>query len=243
MSLPLIGITAGRKSDANGHATLSVMEAYVQAVAQAGAIPMIIPLGLADDVLRDMTPRLDGVLFTGGGDVAPLHFNGLHHPAVNGVDADRDRVEINLLQAAVANHLPFLGICRGIQLINVALGGTLFTHIADQLPGAIKHDYYPDIPRDHLAHPVQVDSNSRLGEILGGVSFEVNSLHHQGIETPAPGLRVSAHAPDGLIEAIELPKHPFGLAVQWHPEWLQAHAPMRRLFSAFVRACQDGGGG
>ncbi len=236
MTTPLIGITSSRKLNAKGLPIIFVMEAYIQAISRAGAVPVIVPLGLPEEGLQNILPRLDGILFSGGGDIAPERFNGDEHPAVSEVDADRDRVEIHLAQAAAQQGMPFLGICRGIQVVNVALGGTLYTHISDQLPGALKHNYYPDIPRDYLAHSVRVESDSRLGMILGGCEFEVNSLHHQGIETPAPGLSITAHAPDGLIEAVELPDHPFGLAVQWHPEWLQAYETMRALFGAFVKA-------
>jgi putative glutamine amidotransferase len=118
------------------------------------------------------------------------------------------------------------------------LGGTLYTHIGDQFPGALRHDWYPDIPRTYLAHPVRVEEGSRIGEIVGEPLLQVNSLHHQGIKYLSPGLRAVAFAPDGIVEAVELPEHPFGLAVQWHPEWLTDQDSMRRLFSAFVEAAR-----
>jgi putative glutamine amidotransferase len=183
--------------------------------------------------------RLDGILFTGGGDVHPEQYGSQPHPLVDDVDSDRDRVEIHLLQRILGNGLPFFGICRGLQVINVALGGTLFEDILDQRPDSILHRYYPDWPRNHLAHGIQVEEGSRLGQILGESNLQVNSLHHQGIRELAAPLRASASASDGLVEAFELADHPFGLAVQWHPEWLQEHPPMQTLFRAFVQAADE----
>lgn len=239
MPEPLIGVTThrltGKKVQGDEYATpLS----YINAVIAAGGIPLLIPAVLDEARLLDVLRRVDGLLLTGGGDIDPARFSGTPHPAVYGIEPERDQAETSLLRAAVRDGLPFLGICRGIQLVNVALGGGLHTHIADQLPGALKHDYFPDYPRNQIAHDVQIEPGSRLARILGGEQFGVNSLHHQGISQAAPGLEVTAHSPDGLVEAVELPGHPFGLAVQWHPEWLQEHEAQRALFRAFVDACR-----
>lgn len=236
MPSPIIGVTLNRVINANGRSNMTVNEKYVSALAQAGAAPVMIPLGLSKNVLDDILSRLDGILFTGGGDVDPGCYGSQPHPMVGDVDPDRDRVEILLLQAIKATRKPFLGICRGIQLINVALGGTLYEDIADQRPNSIRHPCYPDLPRDHLAHTVQLEANSRLFQIIGQSTVQVNSLHHQGLRRLADGLRATAHAPDDLVEGIELLEYPFGVAVQWHPEELQAHASMRALFRAFVEA-------
>ena len=240
MTPSLIGITTYRTKNPAGNPILALGENYVQAISQAGGIPVMVPLGLPEKQLTSLVARLDGILFSGGGDLDPDIFGMESNPEVKSVDPDRDRVEIQMVQTAAAEGLPFLGICRGLQVINVALGGTLYTHIPDQDPHALKHDYYPDWARDHLPHAVQVDPDSRLAAILGTISPEVNSLHHQGIRDLATGLQASGWAPDDLIEAIEIPDHPFGLAVQWHPEWLTAQpttrAPMRALFQAFVAA-------
>ena len=240
MTPPLIGITTYRTTNPSGNPILALGENYAQAIAQAGGIPILIPLGLSDTELAPMAARLDGILFSGGGDIDPDRYGMVSNPKVKSVDPDRDRVEIYLVRTAVSGGLPFLGICRGLQVINVALGGTLYTHIVDQHPQALKHDYYPDWPRDHLPHSVRVDPASRLWAILGTADPDVNSLHHQGVRDLAPGLQASAYAPDELVEGFELPDHPFGLAVQWHPEWLTANAstqvPMRALFRAFVEA-------
>ena len=236
MARPLIGITTSRVLNNANIQVMSTAEAYVQAVYRAGGLPVLIPLGITDADLKALLARLDGLLFTGGGDIAPGRYGGQPHPRVYDIDPDRDRVEINLVQMAVDDGMPFLGICRGFQVLNVAMGGTMYEDILDQHPGALKHDYFPGYPREMLVHPVRVAPGSRLAEILEQTEVEVNSLHHQGVRQVPEALRTTAFAPDGIPEAVELPGHPFGLAVQWHPEWLQAHAPMRRLFEVFVGA-------
>jgi putative glutamine amidotransferase len=237
MPAPLIGITTHQIPAKNGQTgEYAAPLSYLNAVISAGGVPVLLPAGLDEAMLLRALERVDGLLLTGGGDIDPLLFAGQPHPAVYGIEPDRDYSEALLVRAAARSGRPFLGICRGIQVINVALGGSLYTHIADQLAGALKHDYFPDIPRDTLAHPVELEPGSRLADILGGERFAVNSLHHQGLERIAPDLRVTGRAPDGLVEAVELPDHPFGLGVQWHPEWLQEHAPQRALFHALVVA-------
>lgn len=251
MTAPLIGVTANFQPDANSKfGTIQVGESYIQALLQAGALPVIIPVGLSEAQVQAVFNRLDGVLLTGGADVDPARFGGQPHARVYGIDARRDSIEIQLARLAAGGEKPFMGICRGIQVINVALGGTLYTDIGDQLDQPLRHDWYPDIPRNYLAHPVTVMPDSQVGEILGGANnhgqtdgqFEVpvNSLHHQGIQRLADALRPVAFAPDQLIEAVEIPGHDFGIAVQWHPEWLQEHAAQRALFSALVQAAARG---
>lgn len=236
MSLPRIGITPSRRVEPARAAQISVPESYVQAVTAAGGAPFIIPLGLSEAVLAEIVPALDGILFSGGGDVHPQVYGSVDHPLVDEVDGDRDRVELCVFSLAAQRQLPFLGICRGFQLVNVALGGTLYEDILDQHPGALDHRYQKGNPRDYLAHPVAVSPHSCLAEIIGKTEVEVNSMHHQGVRRLAAGLQASAVAPDGIIEAFELPGHPFGMAVQWHPECLPEHPPMQRLFQAFVKA-------
>lgn len=237
MAAPLIGVTSNPLPSKDGNmGTICVGESYIQAVLHAGGIPVILPVGLSQQDLAELFSHLKGILFTGGGDIDPLRFHGVDHPRVYGIDARRDDQEIRLVRMAVEARRPFLGICRGIQVINVALGGSLFTDITDQLPAALKHDQYPDIPRDFLAHPVRVARKSRLAQILGGEVTEVNSLHHQGIQDVAPGLIPVAFSTDSLVEAVELPDHPFALGVQWHPECLQEHLPQRKLFQSLVQS-------
>jgi putative glutamine amidotransferase len=235
---PLIGLTGWQTRNEKGHPSTSVSMKYTQAVAEAGGIPLIIPLGLLEEQLERLAARLDGILFTGGGDVHPGRYGSAMHPLVSEIDEDRDRVEICLIREAARGEKPFFGICRGVQAINVALGGTLYEDILDQMPGGQPHQFSGQAPRNTLAHPVRVREGSRLAGILGSPETGVNSLHHQGLRLLAPGLAPVAWAPDGLVEAVELTGHPFGLGVQWHPEWLQEHAPMRALFRAFVEAAK-----
>jgi len=241
MTAPIIGITSSYAPPQEGiFGTISVGESYIQAVLRAGGLPVILPVGLSREDLQALFTRLDGVLLTGGGDIDPRRFEGLPHSRVYDIDERRDDLEIRLVQMAAESSKPFLGICRGIQVINVAFGGTLFTDISDQLTHSLRHDWYPNIPRDYLSHPVSVTPDSRLAQVLGGDVFEVNSLHHQGLERLASNLQAVAFAPDHLIEGVELSGHPFGLGVQWHPEWLPEHTAQRQLFQAFVKAAGQG---
>lgn len=239
MPAPLIGVTASYlAAEGSRAAQFTVSEAYLKAVITAGGLPVIIPPAFSGQSLSELFARLDGILFTGGGDIDPRLFAGLPHPRVYGIEPERDTLEIELVQMAAEQDKPFLGICRGIQVVNVALGGSLFTDIADQHSEQIKHDNFPGVPREHLAHTVSVEAGSRLAGILGSQQASVNSLHHQGLQQLAPALRATACAPDQLIEAVELPNHRFGLAVQWHPEWLQSDPAQRALFRALVEAAQ-----
>lgn len=239
MTIPIIGITTSHSTTETNLTQVGIPEAYVRAVAQAGAVPVLIPLGLDEEAQSGLLSKLDGILFSGGGDVHPRRYEEEMDPLVTSIDEDRDQVEIDLVRKSIRAGMPFFGICRGLQVINVALGGSLYADIRASRPEALKHDRYPEQPRNYLAHTVQVDGGAYLARILGEAQAEVNSMHHQGIHRLAPGLLATAFAPDSIIEAFELPGHPFGLAVQWHPEWLQEHAPMRRLFQAFVQAAID----
>ena len=230
---PLIGITTNQSQNAYGQPTIMLMQSYVNAVIQAGGVPVLIPSLIAEDGWDVLYPRLDGILFSGGGDIGLEHFPGEPHPRIDGVDLARDSIELNLVHAAALDGKPFLGICRGCQVVNVALGGTLYTHIPDQLPNALDHDY-PGNKRTILVHDVKIEEATHIAEIYGEPIIQVNSLHHQGLKEIGPALRVAGYSPDGLVEAIELPDHPFGLAVQWHPEWLTDQEPTRNLFRKFV---------
>lgn len=236
MSSPLIGITTYRTQNRSGYAQLCINEAYVSSVAEAGGIPVLVPLGLSSAQLDDLLNRLDGLLFSGGGDILPETYGSQPHPKVDNVDPDRDRVEISLFQRMMEKRLPFFGICRGLQLINVALGGTLYEDLLDQYPGSLRHQTPETLPRDHLWHSVSIEPESRIHQIMQQTEAQVNSQHHQGIRQLAAGLKPSAYSPDGVIEAFELPEYPFGLAVQWHPEWLKQHAAMQALFRSFVHS-------
>jgi putative glutamine amidotransferase len=233
MMKPLIGITTTQSKNVHGQPIVMLMQSYVNAVIQAGGVPVLIPSLIGEDGWNEAYSRLDGILFSGGGDIGLEYSPGDPHPRIDEVDLQRDSIELKMVQAAAVGGKPFLGICRGCQVLNVALGGTLYTHIPDQLPDALDHSY-PGNMRRALVHEVKIEEGTHLAEIFGEPILKVNSLHHQGLNEIAPALRVAGHAPDGLVEAVELPDHPFGLAVQWHPEWLVDQEATRNLFRRFV---------
>jgi putative glutamine amidotransferase len=172
-------------------------------------------------------------------DVNPATFGEAPHPKLGRVDEPREVVEMQLTRWAIADGKPVLGLCRGLQVINVALGGTLYQDLEAQYPDGIKHDYFPTygFGRDHLAHDVTVTAGSRLRTVLDRDRITVNSMHHQGIKTLAPTLVASAVAPDGLVEAVELPGSPFCVGVQWHPEVFEmANPDTRHVFREFITA-------
>jgi putative glutamine amidotransferase len=240
MTKPLIGLTTSRMRNPTGQLVFGTNEPYSISISNAGGLPVLIPLNLSDEDLDAVLTRLDGILFTGGYDIDPRRYGNPPHPRVESIDAERDHLEMHLVNTAVRSHTPFLGICRGCQVINVALGGSLYEHLPEQFSDKLQHDNH-DHPRDFLAHRIRITPDSLLAQILAAETARVNSLHHQGIRQLAESLHATAHAPDGLVEAFELSTIPFGLAVQWHPEELQQHESMRDLFRQFVHACQPVG--
>lgn len=239
-SVPLMGVPCGLQyTDGKAPPRHAVGESYLRALTQAGAVPLLIPLVEDEERLRAAYERLDGLLLVGGSDMDPATYGEPRHPATRNVDPRRDAVEAILVRWALADGLPILAICRGIQMLNVAAGGTLYQDVADQLRGALKHDYYPGYPRNHKAHRIELVPGSRLAGILATADVPVNSLHHQGVKVVAPGFTVVARAPDGLIEGLEHLRHPFALGVQWHAEELiDDDLRMKHLFQAFVEAAR-----
>jgi len=233
---PLIGIPIGRRIDSRGRAYAQLPESYGLALTAAGAAPVLIqPL---DDVgaLERIFSALDGILFPGGLDIHPSRFGEERHPSVT-VDEPLDALELTLARWATEREITTLGICRGQQLLNVSLGGTL---IQDLPTAGVSHPQSDMAIRDHLAHTIEVEAGSRLAAIFGSTSFGVNSFHHQAINQPGRGLKAVGWSPDGVIEAVESTEHPWLLAVQFHPENLVgSHEPSRRLFEAFVAACAE----
>ena len=234
---PLIGITTHYQSNEYGQTRIVLQQSYANAIMQAGGVPVLIPSLIAEDGWDVLYARLDGILFSGGGDIDIRHFPGEPHSRIAEVDLERDSIELKILHAATSDGKPFLGICRGCQLVNVGLGGTLYTHLPDQFPHALDHSY-PGNMRTVLVHEVKIEEGTHIADVLGEPIVKVNSHHHQGLKEIAPALRVAGHSPDGLVEAVELPDHPFGLAVQWHPEWLTDQASTRNLFRKFVEAAE-----
>jgi len=243
-SPPLIGVTMSTTADgvpAQTPPRAWLNNAYVRAVQQAGGIPVLLPPHLDDRGLDGLWSRLDGLLLTGGGDVEPTRFTeDPRHPTVDGVSEARDRLEIAVTERAVHERRPLLAICRGIQVLNVALGGSLYQDIASDTGSTIAHSQTE--PRDRATHPVKVmGEGTRLGATLGTPELEVNSFHHQAIKRLGRGLREVAWAPDGIIEGVEIPEAPsLVLGVQWHPEELIAHdSAARNLFRTLVSAAES----
>ncbi len=232
---PIIGICAGMR-EIEGLSRVVLGETYIKSVIRAGGIPVVLSPLLTDQHYADLLEKLDGILISGGPDIETRLYQGEEHPRVYGVDPRRDNLEFALVRGAAEQGVPLLGICRGMQVINVALGGTLYSHLPDQFPGVLEHDTYDKHPIEYIAHTVEVQPGSRLEKIVATGTLHTNSFHHQGLREPAPTVQPVAWSPDGLVESIELDHHPFGLGVQWHPEWMPDNPQMQAIFSAFIRA-------
>ncbi len=231
---PLIGIP-GQSRSSSRYRRYCGEVSYCRAVERAGGLPLLLPL-VDDEAVLETMRRLDGLLLAGGGDVDPVHFGQPRLHTVAGVDEARDRVELLVTREAIRKGVPLLAICRGIQVLNVAMGGTLYQDIEAEIVGAMRHNF-ADSPRDCAAHEVSVLPSSKLSMILGATRFHVNSFHHQAIRQVATGLRVTARSADDIVEAVETDDGTFALGVQWHPEGLLDTDPrMLRIFAALVSA-------
>lgn len=225
-----IGITPCRK-----------IEDYRQAILHVGGEVKVLD---ASTPIDQALAGIDGLLLTGGEDVAPFHYGETPHPTVVADEAGRDEFEIALIKGARAQQMPIFAICRGVQVLNVACGGTLVQDIAAFVKGAMNHTFAaPPHESYSLAHEIWIDTDSLLSKLMrerlsGADECEVNSRHHQAVKHVAPGFRVSATAPDGVIEAIEDPAAPFCLGVQWHPENFFRTGEFRPLFEGFLEAAQ-----
>jgi putative glutamine amidotransferase len=236
---PIIGCTTYLKRIAQKRPieVYGLMPSYTEAIVAAGGVPLLIPLGLSTEDLQVVFERIDGLVLPGGGDVEPEVYGGQQHVTLWGINPERDRTEFFMSRAAVKQRKPVLAICRGIQVLNVALGGTLWEDIGSQVPGAIRHDAPDDRPRSYLAHTVSLENDSLLARRIGRGQHQVNSIHHQAVKTLASELFTTATAPDDVIEGVEVPGHPFAIGVQWHPENLVADDPaMLALFEGLVEA-------
>jgi putative glutamine amidotransferase len=211
----------------------------IAAVYAAGAIPVLIPPVFAENQAEDILGRLDGLYLAGGVDISPELYPGEPESLSMSWDIQQDQAELALARTAIRIHKPILAICRGVQLLNVSLSGTLIDDISTRVPGSLKHDAGNDNPLDSSAHPVHIEAGSRLAKIFGKTELFTNSFHHQAVKAAGRGLVVTAHAPDGIIEAVGLPCHPFCLGVQWHPEEKVGNRDdMSCIFEAFVSACK-----
>lgn len=241
---PIIGVVGALFERRNASTISGIARSYLAAVEAGGGIPLLVHLTEDQEVLDAHYQRCDGLLFCGGGDIAPVHYGQTPHPLLGAVEDLRDRIELRLARRAVADRKPVLGICRGIQLLNVALGGTLYQDINAELPGTLNHrESSLRNDRAYLAHLLILDRDSWLARRLGVTEIAVNTLHHQAVRDVAPGLRVVGRAPDGVIEAVESADDAFIVGVQCHPEelWQSAGSRWKSLFAGFVEraASQD----
>jgi putative glutamine amidotransferase len=240
MHRPLIGITCGTSiRDLQAKTEQDRLNrAYSQALWQAGAMPVILPTLEEEKAAIELLYHLDGILISGGADISPELYGETPLNETVETDPPRDRAELPLIRAAVQQGTPLLAICRGIQSLNVALGGTLYQDLPTQRPSPIAHRQSQS--RHVPTHTISIEPGSRLAQIVGGASMEVNSLHHQAVKEVGRGLRVVAFAPDGVIEALEDAEKPFLIGVQFHPEEMVGVCEKsRRLFRAFVEAASS----
>jgi len=213
--------------------------AYVHAVESAGGLPILIPVHIPFSDLENLLPRFDGLLFAGGVDIQPGLYGEQKHSSVRVVDPQLDAFEVALATWALQRDLPILGICRGMQLINVILGGTLYQDISAQYPDSLEH-WRRDLSRTELVHPVTIEQGSLMEQILRTRQLFVNSLHHQAVKDPGKGIRLCGWADDGIAELLEAPEYRFVMGVQGHPEEIyQAVPAFAHLFQAFITSCSQ----
>jgi putative glutamine amidotransferase len=235
---PLIGIPchAGERKDTSRPIYYN-NRTYIHAVEHAGGTPVLIPRLDDLDGLRTLLPHLNGLLLSGGVDIEPHYYHETPHPLLGETDPQLDAMELALAHYALERDLPTLGVCRGMQLLNVALGGSLYQDLLSQCPRSLRHAN-ADLPRNTIIHNVQIERGSRMEEILGTCEVAANSLHHQAVKQPGKNVRITGRAEDGVAELMEVPGQRFMLAAQCHPEELYAeHPAWSRLFQAFVDAC------
>lgn len=233
MTKPIIGIGADVHVTPGERDRAFVYTTYVDALRRAGAIPFLIPPQPenASDVVRE----LDGLLLAGGEDCDPALYGEERHPSVEPMDVRRQENEFALAKAAREQGIPTLGICLGLQMMNVAAGGSLVQDIDSQVQTEIQH---ASPPENRARHDIRIEQGTRLSSIIRNRELNVNSSHHQAISNVGEGFRVTAHAPDGVVEGLEDPGLPFYLGVQWHPEDMPGEPSASTLFGAFVEAAR-----
>ena len=236
---PKIALICHRGEDPGRNRVLadSMGTTYITSIVKAGGLPFLIPLDFPMDELDVIRETCGGLLLTGGGDVETKRYGGKEHPSVECVWPIRDEIECRLYYLALETDWPVFGICRGIQIMNVAAGGKLYSDIPDQVPTVrFVHQQTTSVTRDHLVHEVNIKPGTLLHEIIGKDHVPVNSFHHQAVSEPGEGLVVNGVSEDGIIEGLENPDHPFVLGVQWHPECMQQYDDQMKLFRAFINS-------
>ena len=242
MRSPIIGITCETYTEFSkmtGHSydTHAVTISYIRAVENAGGTPVLLPLLEKKEQALNLLNAIDGLLLTGGEDIDPALYNEEPRPDLSRLDTDKDRLEMWIIKSAVGQNMPIFGICRGVQMLNVVMGGSLYQDVKQFSPDVLKH--YQQAPRYHATHDILVERGSRLFDIVDSEIVRVNSFHHQAIKDLAPGLVITARARDSIIEGIESWDYDFLLGIQCHPEGMwDYHPQMAALFATFVNAAQ-----
>lgn len=232
---PIIGITCSKTEDNEQYV---LHRAHVKAIEQFGGMPIMLPY-IVDESIEEISERIDGLYLTGGGDLDPVYFQEEPHRKLGEVDPERDRFELILTQQLLLKNKPIFAVCRGSQLLNVALGGKMHQHIYSELKSDLQH--IQTAPIDYPSHSVTISPNSKLFEMIETTYIRVNSNHHQANSTLGKHIIASAFAPDGVIEAIESTEHSFVIGVQWHPERLldSSDEYARKMYTAFIAACTE----
>lgn len=233
---PVVGITTAHNLELD---CFFCRKTYVEAVIKkGGGVPLLLPPVQNETLLKIYVDLIDGLLLSGGGEIHPVYFGEEPHWKLEEVSPERDYFEVMLTRSVLEANKPILGICRGIQVLNVVLGGTLYQDLQTQLPNSLQHQQ--KAPRKYPTHKIKIRENSYLAQVLGTTILQVNSLHHQAIKDVAPGLQVVAWAEDGVVEAVESFSYPFVLGVQWHPEAMgEDNEHTASLFRAFVEAASE----
>ena len=233
MKKPVIGIGSDVLTQAGERERATVYLTYVESVRRAGGVPVLVPP--QDENAGDVIESLDGLLLAGGKDCDPAIYGEEVHPTIEPMDPRRQDNDLSLARIAREKQIPTLGICLGMQVINVAAGGTLIQDIDSQWQTELQH---ASEPLSRVRHHVTIDPSTKLGRIVGRNEIEVNSSHHQAVKEVGEGLVVTAKAPDGIVEALEDPRLPFYVGVQWHPEDMKGEASAEAIFGAFIEAAR-----
>jgi len=237
MAKPCIGVLPLYDEEKN---SCWILPGYMKAVEEAGGVPVMLPLTADGSVIQSIAETFDGFLFTGGHDVNPAHYGEEKSPLCGKSCDERDELEISLFRRAVELDKPVFGICRGMQVINVSLGGSLYQDLPAEFESAVQVDHRQAPPYNRTVHSVTLEKDTPLHRILGVESMAINSYHHQGIKRLADRLTPAAYAEDGLVEAVFMPDRTFVWAVQWHPEYnFQADRLQFKLFVEFVNQCRN----